>query len=213
MTGEQVERPRDEGATCPGISASFTGTRIPTAKGEFQLLDLNCPLSGRQHIALVRGDVRGEDVLLRVHSECLTGDLFGSLRCDCGEQLRSSIDMIASAGRGILLYLGHEGRGIGLTNKLRAYHLQDQGADTIEANERLGLPGDARSYRCATCLLSALGVSSVRMLTNSPAKISELEALGVAVMERVPLEVTPNDHNRRYLRTKKERLGHLLRGV
>jgi 3,4-dihydroxy 2-butanone 4-phosphate synthase/GTP cyclohydrolase II len=200
-------------AQCPGVGSSFASTRLPTPHGDFQLIDFSCPRSGHQHLALVRGDVKGEGVLLRVHSECLTGDLFGSLRCDCGEQLRRSLEMVAGEGRGIILYLGHEGRGIGLTNKLRAYHLQDHGADTIEANERLGLPTDARSYGCTVCLLSMLGVRSVRLLTNNPAKIAELRELGVAVERRVPIEITPNEHNRRYLRTKKERLGHLLDGL
>jgi len=210
---ERNPRPNLPPAPCPGITRSFTGTRLPTPQGEFQLIDFNCPLSGHQHLALVRGDVKGDDILLRVHSECLTGDLFGSLRCDCGEQLRRSMEAIAAEGRGIVLYLGHEGRGIGLTNKLKAYHLQDHGADTVEANVRLGLPPDARSYRCATCLLSMLGIRSVRLLTNNPSKMDELKALGVVVKERVPIEVTPNEHNRRYLRTKKERMGHLLNGL
>jgi len=210
---ERISSSTSPHTPCPGITTSFTGTRLPTPQGGFQLIDFNCPLSGHQHLALVRGDVRGDDILLRVHSECLTGDLFGSLRCDCGEQLRKSMEAIAAEGRGIILYLGHEGRGIGLTNKLRAYHLQDHGADTVEANVRLGLPPDARSYRCATCLLSMLGIRSVRLLTNNPAKIDELKALGVVVKERVPIEVTPNEHNLRYLQTKKEKMGHLLHGL
>jgi 3,4-dihydroxy 2-butanone 4-phosphate synthase/GTP cyclohydrolase II len=213
MADERAKKAGISEGSCPGVSVSFTGTRLPTPSGEFQVIDFNCPLSGHQHIALVRGDVGGEDVLLRVHSECITGDLFGSLRCDCGEQLRKSMDAIAKEERGVILYLGQEGRGIGLTNKLRAYHLQDHGADTVEANLRLGLPPDARSYRCATCLLSMLGVRSVRLLTNNPAKIGELRSLGVVIKERVPIEVTPNEHNLRYLRTKKEKMGHLLNGL
>jgi GTP cyclohydrolase II len=166
---------------------------------------------GKEHLAIVIGKPNPDDpVLLRLHSECFTGDLLGSLRCDCGEQLRGAIQEIAANGSGVLLYLAQEGRGIGLVNKLRAYRLQDEGFDTIDANERLGFAADARAYRPAATMLRALGVSRVRLLTNNPAKVEGLAACGIDVVERVPHAFPANGHNDRYLSTKAARAGHLL---
>jgi GTP cyclohydrolase II len=166
---------------------------------------------GKEHLAIVIGDpVKDSPVLTRLHSECLTGDLLGSLRCDCGDQLRGAIQAIAAAGGGILLYLAQEGRGIGLVNKLRAYRLQDEGFDTIDANERLGFDADERVYRPAATILRALGFGKVRLLTNNPAKVEGLSACGIDVVERVPHRFPANGHNETYLRTKAARAGHLL---
>ncbi len=158
------------------------------------------------------GELPGpEPVLTRIHSECLTGDVLASQRCDCGAQLEQSMEMIAGAGRGVIVYLRQEGRGIGLFDKIRAYRLQDRGLDTVEANHQLGYPADARSYGVAREILADLGVGSIRLLTNNPAKLADLSNGGVHVAERVPLETTPGRSNRRYLKTKKEKLGHVLR--
>src|SRR5438876_1521493 len=185
---------------------------LPTRWGDFRISVFR--FDGTEVVALSRGEIDGaESVLVRLHSECLTGDLLGSLRCDCGDQLRSALAMIGSAERGVLLYLDHEGRGIGLFNKVRAYGLQDQGLDTVDANIELGLPVDARDYSAAASVLHELGVRSVRLITNNPAKILGLEAEGVEVVERVPLETLPNDVNAPYLRTKASRMGHLLDGL
>src|SRR5438477_5833046 len=166
---------------------------------------------GKEHLAIVVGEIEPtEPVLARLHSECFTGDLLGSLRCDCGVQLREAIAAIANAGGGVLLYLAQEGRGIGLINKLRAYRLQDQGFDTVEANERLGFEGDERLYGIAARMLALLGFSSVRLMTNNPKKVEALKAAGIAVVERVPHSFPAGDHNRDYLRTKAEKSGHLL---
>ena len=160
---------------------------------------------------MVKGDVAGEqDVLVRVHSECLTGDVFGSQRCDCGEQLRAAMRMIAEEGRGVLLYIAQEGRGIGLLNKLRAYELQDQGLDTVEANIELGFPPDLRDYGIGAQILVDLGLSSIRLLTNNPKKIVGLEGYGLSVVDRVPIEMDPVDGNVEYLRTKRDKMGHIL---
>ena len=160
---------------------------------------------------MVKGDVRGEaDVLVRVHSECLTGDVFHSLRCDCGEQLESALAQIEREGRGVLLYLAQEGRGIGLLNKLRAYNLQDEGLDTVDANLRLGLPVDLRDYGIGAQILVDLGLSSIRILTNNPKKIRGLEGYGLSVTEQVPIIHAPNPHNERYLAAKRDRLGHTI---
>jgi 3,4-dihydroxy 2-butanone 4-phosphate synthase/GTP cyclohydrolase II len=187
-------------------------SRLPTPFGEFVAHAFESPADGAQHLALVRGEVTdGAPVLVRVHSECLSGDVFGSRRCDCGEQLQASLRTIAEAGRGVVVYLrGHEGRGIGLASKLRAYALQDQGLDTVDANVRLGLPVDAREYAAAADMLRALGIQRVRLLTNNPGKCSALVAHGLDVVERVPLLTVPTLDNVRYLRTKQARLGHLL---
>ncbi|MGH3344766.1 MAG: bifunctional 3,4-dihydroxy-2-butanone-4-phosphate synthase/GTP cyclohydrolase II [Carbonactinosporaceae bacterium] len=187
-------------------------TRLPTREGVFRALGYRSRLDGVEHVALVCGDLGGgEDVLVRVHSECLTGDVFGSLRCDCGTQLAAAMAEVAAEGRGVVLYLrGHEGRGIGLLSKLQAYHLQDLGHDTVDANLELGLPADARDYGIGAQLLADLGVKSVRLVTNNPAKLAGLEEHGLSVLGRVPLPVAATPHNLRYLRTKRDRLGHEL---
>jgi len=190
-------------------------TRLPTAHGDFTAYGYRITIDGSEHIALVYGDVSGpEPVLTRVHSECLTGDVFASSRCDCGAQLDDALARIAVEGRGVVIYLrGHEGRGIGLVAKLQAYQLQDGGRDTVDANLDLGLPADARHYGTATQVLRDLGVGSVRLMTNNPEKVSDLEDYGVPVTERVPLTARPNDHNLGYLLTKRDRMGHQLPGL
>jgi 3,4-dihydroxy 2-butanone 4-phosphate synthase/GTP cyclohydrolase II len=187
-------------------------TRLPTEHGEFTAYGYRIPVDGGEHLALVLGDLAGDEpVLTRVHSECLTGDVFASHRCDCGPQLHEALERVAKAGRGVVIYLrGHEGRGIGLVAKLQAYALQDGGHDTVDANLELGLPADARHYGAATQILRDLGVRSVRLLTNNPDKTSSLEDYGVPVAERVPLTPHPNDHNLAYLQTKRDRMGHVL---
>jgi 3,4-dihydroxy 2-butanone 4-phosphate synthase/GTP cyclohydrolase II len=186
-------------------------TGLPTTFGDFQAVGYRSLVDDKHHVALVKGDVDGqEDVLVRVHSECLTGDVFHSLRCDCGEQLESALAMIEQEGRGVLLYLSQEGRGIGLLNKLRAYRLQEDGLDTVEANERLGLPADLRDYGIGAQILVDLGLSSIRILTNNPKKIRGLEGYGLSVASQIPIEHAPNQHNEAYLRTKAQRMGHTL---
>ena len=185
--------------------------KMPTDFGEF---DLHCFVSqtdGCPHLALVHGDVANrENVLVRVHSECLTGDVFASRRCDCGGQLHTAMKLIAEAGAGVLVYMRQEGRGIGLVNKLHAYHLQEHGLDTVEANERLGFPADLREYGLGAQILLSLGIKSIRLLTNNPKKLVGLEGYGLQITERVPIVMPPAEHNRRYLRTKQKRMGHLL---
>jgi 3,4-dihydroxy 2-butanone 4-phosphate synthase/GTP cyclohydrolase II len=185
-------------------------TVLPTPEGEFTAYGYRSLIDGIEHLALVRGEVGdGEDILVRVHSECLTGDVLGSLRCDCGPQLHAALAEVAREGRGVVLYVrGHEGRGIGLLHKLMAYELQDQGRDTVEANLELGLPADARDYGTGAQILADLGVRSMRLLTNNPAKRAGLEGYGLSIVERVPLVVESNDYNLRYLRTKVDRMGH-----
>jgi 3,4-dihydroxy 2-butanone 4-phosphate synthase/GTP cyclohydrolase II len=187
-------------------------TRLPTRHGDFTAYGYRIAVDDGEHLALVHGDVSGDEpVLTRVHSECLTGDVFGSDRCDCGPQLDEALQRVVEAGRGVVIYLrGHEGRGIGLLAKLQAYSLQDGGSDTVDANLELGLPADARHYGAATQILRDLGVGSVRLLTNNPDKSTSLEGYGVPVAERVPLTPHPNDHNLAYLQTKRDRMGHLL---
>ena len=187
-------------------------TRLPTAHGDFVAYGYKITIDDSEHIALVHGDLGdGTDVLIRVHSECLTGDVFGSRRCDCGPQLDEALARIVEEGRGVVVYLrGHEGRGIGLVAKLQAYQLQDGGRDTVDANLDLGLPADARHYGAATQILRDLGVRSVRLLTNNPAKTTGLQDYGVTVTERVRLTPHPNDHNLAYLLTKRDRMGHDL---
>jgi len=179
--------------------------------GEFTAVAFRETLTGKHHVALVKGEVAGaEDVLVRVHSECLTGDVFHSLRCDCGEQLEAALQRIEAEGQGVLLYLAQEGRGIGLLNKLKAYELQEQGLDTVEANLQLGFAADQREYGIGSQILADLGLSTIRILTNNPKKISGIAGFGLEVTAQVPLEVQPNDENRRYLETKREKLGHTL---
>jgi 3,4-dihydroxy 2-butanone 4-phosphate synthase/GTP cyclohydrolase II len=185
--------------------------RLPTEFGEFRIVGYRSLSSDEEFVALALGELRGDrPTLVRIHSQCLTGDVFGSVKCDCGRQLRAAMELIASEGQGCIVYQLQEGRGIGILNKIRAYALQDEGADTIEANERLGLGADLRQYeQCAEVLLD-LGLSEVRVLSNNPAKISALGQSGLRVVARVRLEVTPTDAASHYLRTKKERMGHLL---
>src|ERR1700753_2060582 len=186
-------------------------TKLPTSFGDFVAVGYRSLVDNKHHVALVKGDVDGEqDVLVRVHSECLTGDVFHSLRCDCGEQLESALGMIEREGSGVLLYLAQEGRGIGLLNKLRAYKLQEEGLDTVDANLRLGLPADLRDYGIGAQILSDLGLSSIRILTNNPKKISGLAGYGLSVADQIPIQHAPNPHNEAYLRAKREKLGHTL---
>jgi 3,4-dihydroxy 2-butanone 4-phosphate synthase / GTP cyclohydrolase II len=187
--------------------------RLPTDYGEFQAVAYRELLTGKQHVALVKGAVAGkEDVLVRVHSECLTGDVFHSLRCDCGEQLEQALAQIGEEESGVLLYMAQEGRGIGLLNKLRAYELQEHGFDTVEANVELGFPADSREYGFGYQILSDLGLSTIRLLTNNPRKMEGIESYGLRVVEQLPIEVPPNDENRGYLAAKREKLGHTLGG-
>jgi len=187
--------------------------RLPTDYGEFQAVAYRELLTGKQHVALVKGDVVGHhDVLVRVHSECLTGDVFHSRRCDCGAQLERALARIEEEGSGVLLYLAQEGRGIGLLNKLRAYELQEQGRDTVEANVELGFKADAREYGIGSQILADLGLTTIRVLTNNPRKISGISGFGLTVVSQEPIEVEPNADNRGYLATKREKLGHLLGG-
>ena len=186
-------------------------TKLPTEFGEFELVLYGTTVDERQHVALVKGAVDdGSPVLVRVHSQCLTGDVFASLRCDCGTQLRRSMEHIAQEGRGVILYINQEGRGIGLGNKLKAYALQDQGLDTVEANQALGFGPDLRDYGIGAQILVDLGLKDLRLLTNNPRKIVGLEGYGLRVVERVPVEVVPRPENAKYLETKREKLGHLL---
>jgi 3,4-dihydroxy 2-butanone 4-phosphate synthase/GTP cyclohydrolase II len=188
--------------------------KLPTDYGEFQIHTFENLVDGQTHVALVQGDLAdGKDVLVRVHSQCLTGEVFHSARCDCGGQLDSAMQRIAAEGRGVLLYLNQEGRGIGLTNKIRAYALQDEGFDTVEANERLGFKADQRDYGMGVQILRELGVRSMRLLSNNPRKLVGIEGYGLSVSEWLPLEIPASDSTRRYLKTKKEKLGHKLSSV
>ena len=209
-----AQRPK----TAPGTAGRSAGhvrrvahAAFPTLFGDFTLIGFEDSEGGTELTAVVRGQVRGaHDCPVRVHSECHTGDIFGSLRCDCREQLEESLRYIAARDRGAVIYLRQEGRGIGLLNKIRAYELQDQGLDSVEANERLGFPADARDYRTAARVIELLGIASVRLLTNNPAKIAGLEREGITVTARVPVVVPANRFNERYLATKRTRFNHLL---
>lgn len=206
LPGNLFEPLRTQG---PVPAGELVSCRLPTAWGEFELHGLIDASTGHEHAALSMGSIAdGQPVLTRVHSECLTGDTLFSLKCDCGPQLQGGLRAIAAEGRGVLLYLRQEGRGIGLVNKIRAYALQQAGADTVEANRLLGLPDDARDYAVAATLLGKLGVRCVKLLTNNPAKVSALQTLGIEVAERVPLRTPSNRHNRAYLKTKTDRMGH-----
>jgi 3,4-dihydroxy 2-butanone 4-phosphate synthase/GTP cyclohydrolase II len=187
---------------------------LPTEYGQFRVIAYESLIDKETHVAMVKGDIgNGEQVLVRVHSRCLTGDVFHSARCDCGPQLETALGRIAAEGRGILLYLNQEGRGIGLANKIRAYELQDQGLDTVEANERLGFKADQRDYGIGVQILKDLGVQSMRLLSNNPRKLVGIEGYHLSVAEWIPLEIPASEHSRGYLRTKKEKLGHKLDGV
>jgi len=186
-------------------------SKLPMPWGTFTMVGFEDTETGKDHIALVYGDVSGDEpVLARIHSECLTGDALFSLRCDCGFQLQEALKRISEAGRGVLLYLRQEGRGIGLLNKIKAYHLQDQGADTVEANEQLGFAADMRDYSMCDPMLAHLGIKSVNLMTNNPRKVAALKTYGVNVAERVPLQVGKNSHNEQYLATKMGKLGHMM---
>jgi 3,4-dihydroxy 2-butanone 4-phosphate synthase/GTP cyclohydrolase II len=189
----------------------IVATSLPTAFGEFTAVGYRSLIDEKHHVAMVKGDVAGKaDVLVRVHSECLTGDVFHSLRCDCGEQLEAAMAMIEKEGEGVLLYLSQEGRGIGLLNKLRAYRLQEDGLDTVDANLKLGLPADLRDYGIGAQILGDLGLTSIRILTNNPKKIKGLEGYGLSVSDQVPIESVSNPHNEDYLRAKRDKMGHTL---
>ena len=187
-------------------------TKLPTRHGEFQVRVYETDIEDRQHVALVMGDIEpGDPVLVRVHSECLTGDVFGSMRCDCGSQLEQALEMIGEEGKGVLVYMRQEGRGIGLSNKIRAYKLQDEGMDTVEANEHLGFKPDQREYGLGAQILGDIGVTHMRLITNNPSKRVGLVAHNLEVVDRVPLVVPSNEHNEPYLKTKEEKLGHIFR--
>ena len=188
-----------------------TVVNLPTKYGEFKAYSYKSKISNENHLALVKGEISdGEPVLVRVHSECLTGDVFGSMRCDCGDQLEIAMKRIASEGRGVLLYMRQEGRGIGLYNKMRAYSLQDQGMDTVEANQALGFDADLRDYGTGAEILVDLGIKKLRLLTNNPQKISGLEGFGLELVERLPIQTPSNSKNIKYMKTKKEKMGHIL---
>ena len=185
--------------------------KLPTKYGEFNIVAFTNDLDHKEHVALVKGDIEGgEDVPARVHSECLTGDVFGSLKCDCGEQLERALKEISNSDRGVILYMRQEGRGIGLANKIQAYSLQDEGLDTVEANKHLGFDNDLRDYSIAAAMFKLLGVENIKLYTNNPDKVEGLREEGIEITERCPIKVVPNPHNLSYLKTKKEKAGHIL---
>jgi GTP cyclohydrolase II len=210
MNESGAERPAPD---APGQIVEYVASSLlPTKHGEFRMFVYRSPEDLIEHVAIVKGDLRGQErVLVRVHSECLTGDVFGSVRCDCGEQLDAAMAKIIEAGSGAIVYLrGHEGRGIGLGNKILAYELQDQGRDTVEANLDLGLPVDTRSYEVAARILEHLGVVTIRLMTNNPSKMAKLADHGLRIVERIPVLTKRTPHNTMYLRTKQKKLGHML---
>ena len=189
----------------------IVSVKLPTPEGDFDLVTYKNKLTNEHHMALVKGDVRGkDDVLVRVHSECITGEAFGSLRCDCGYQLKAALRKISEEGNGVLLYMRQEGRGMGFVNKMHAYALQDNGLDTVEANIKLGFKPDLRDYGIGAQILADLGITNMRLLTNNPRKISGIKGYGLKVTGRIPLIVSPNEHNKNYLQAKKEKLGHIF---
>jgi 3,4-dihydroxy 2-butanone 4-phosphate synthase / GTP cyclohydrolase II len=197
-----------------GVVRCVASAKLPTEYGDFEIFAYETASDGQTHIALVRGEIgNGEGVLTRLHSACLTGDVFHSARCDCGPQLQLALRRIAEEGRGVVLYLDQEGRGIGLANKIRAYALQDEGCDTVEANERLGFPADLRDYGVSVQIFRDLGIHSVRLLSNNPRKLAAVTGEGLSVSERIPIEIPASEGTRRYLKTKKEKLGHQLSSV
>jgi 3,4-dihydroxy 2-butanone 4-phosphate synthase / GTP cyclohydrolase II len=205
------ETPRESAATCETHIECAVETRLPTPFGEFRLRAYENEIDDLTHLALLTGEPEGKDgVLVRVHSACLTGDALHSMRCDCGEQLRAAMERLASEGEGVIVYMQQEGRGIGLLNKVKAYHLQDEGLDTVEANQRLGLAPDLRDYGIGAQILKELGLKRIRLLTNNLTKVVGLRGFGLEISERVPIEIEPNGHNERYLKTKREKLNHVF---
>lgn len=199
-------RLRTESVVERGVEVS-----MPTVYGTFKLIPFKQKSNGLEHVALFKGDITGEDILVRVHSSCITGDIFGSHRCECGEQLHKAMEMIEAEGRGVIIYLNQEGRGIGLMEKIKAYKLQEDGLDTVDANLHLGHNADERDYGVGAQMLREIGVKRMRLMTNNPIKRVGLEAFGLEVSEIIPIEIEPNEHNTAYMRTKKERMGHVLR--
>ena len=211
LTGVTPPEGSDEARNRDNDISIFAQTTLQTHFGDFEAIAFRNKNKSLEHLALVKGELgEGDEVLVRLHSECLTGDVLGSQRCDCGEQLLAALERIGASKRGVLLYLRQEGRGIGLANKVKAYALQSQGLDTVEANHQLGFRDDGRNYSEAAAMLQALGIKSVRLITNNPRKIKGLESSGIKVSERVASHVDPNRHNQKYLQTKQEKLGHFL---